>query len=255
MTYAMREAHYQRMYDWEERFWWFVGIRSVSEALLRSHLSPGQKLTILDTGCGTGANIQWLEKLDRRAPVTGLDYSYHALKFCRERGLDSLCQGSATDLPFRSNSFDLVTSFDLLPHIPRGELSARMFDEYHRVLKSGGLLFLRGPAYGWLRSSHDEDLNATNRYTARRLVRSLQRRPFTVERITYANTLAFPFALAARLAKKLGLGHGSDVRPLPGPLRWLETLFAFFLESEARYLARRRRRFYFGLSVFVVARK
>ena len=51
-------------------------------------------------------------------PPVGFDFSAEAVKFLRLRGVANVLQASTTDIPFRSATFDLVTSFDVLCQLP-----------------------------------------------------------------------------------------------------------------------------------------
>jgi GT2 family glycosyltransferase/SAM-dependent methyltransferase len=54
--------------------------------------------------------------------------------------------GDATDLPFPDESFDVVTFFDVLEHIPA---DARAVDEALRVLRPGGFVLVTTPSHRW----------------------------------------------------------------------------------------------------------
>jgi hypothetical protein len=71
---------------------------------------------------------------------------------------------------------------------------------------------------------------------------------------TYANCFLFPVALTRRLLKKVGAGAGTDVKPLPAGLRWLDPIFRRVLQAEAGVFASHVR-MPFGLSTIVWARK
>lgn len=60
-------------------------------------------------------------------------------------GVRFVC-GDATDLPFEDESFDAVTMFDLLEHVPDDRQAAR---EAFRVLRSGGFLLVSTPNENW----------------------------------------------------------------------------------------------------------
>lgn len=47
-------------------------------------------------------------------PVYGLDFSPDALGYCRQRGEKMLVRGSIADLPFPAQTFDLITTLDVL---------------------------------------------------------------------------------------------------------------------------------------------
>ncbi|MEM2870803.1 MAG: class I SAM-dependent methyltransferase [Thermoplasmata archaeon] len=69
--------------------------------------------------------------------LVGLDFSISALKPLLRRGTWSLVLGDATELPFRSQSFDLVFCRHLLEHLEE-EGRRRTASEMLRVLADGG---------------------------------------------------------------------------------------------------------------------
>jgi SAM-dependent methyltransferase len=244
----MEPSEYQTMFSVEERHWWYVGMQEISTALLRRFYPQPAARQILDAGCGTGAALRYLEPFGQ---VTGLDYSAVALAFCRRRQLKRLCQGTVRTLPFGDGRFDLVTSFDVLYHRAVGDYQDALA-EFNRVLKPGGRLFLRLPAYNWLRGHHDQVIHTARRFTAGELRRALRQAGFLPEKLTYANALLFPLAVGKRLAERLHppQGAASDINPNPP---WQDDLLARFLHAEARWL--RRGNLPFGLTVIAIAQK
>jgi hypothetical protein len=71
---------------------------------------------------------------------------------------------------------------------------------------------------------------------------------------TYANSFLFPVVLLRRSLKGLGIGRGTDVKPLPAGLRWLDPVFRRVLGTEAR-LFQSGKHLPFGLSAICYARK
>jgi hypothetical protein len=126
-----------------------------------------------------------------------------------------------------------------------------------RVLRPGGIAFVRCAAYAWMRSGHDEALDTQRRYELDELCEKMRLAGFDVLRATYANSLLFPIAAIRRLAlKKLGLADGgSDVKPLPENLAWLNRVLTAALAWEAKRLREPQAKFPFGLSAICVARK
>ncbi len=253
----MQTEDYEYLYQLEETFWWFAGMREVAAVLLDPFLSEQCDRVILDAGCGTGGNLAWLRRYAGAGRVVGLDYMNTALRFCRQNGERFLVQASATDLPFADAAFDLVTSFDVLVQIPGVGADEQAMREMWRVLKPGGLAFVRGAAYEWMKSGHDAALDTQRRYTLAEFSSKLERTGFRVLRQTYANSLLFPAAALRRLVlKRLGLADsGSDVKPLSPSLQWLNRLFEQALLLEARYLRRPTAKLTFGLSAICVVQK
>src|SRR4051794_38096351 len=53
----------------------------------------------------------------------------------------------------------------------------------------------------------------------------LRRAGFEVRRSKYANTLLFPVVAVRGLLKHFGIGTGTDAKPLPAGLGWLDPVF------------------------------
>ena len=247
----MRAEDFDLLYKLEEHYWWFVAMRQITDAIASSQLQI-PNLRMLDAGCGTGFNLGYYGSAAGR-DVYGLDVTMDALEWVRKRGFEKITQASVTDIPFGSGSFDLVFSFDVLPQVPL-KMDEPAIREMHRVLKPNGYLFVRAAAYEWLRSSHDEELHTMHRFTRPELVQKLTRAGFEVEWSSYANGFLFPVILMRRFLKHAGIGKGTDVRPLPRGLGWLDSIFRNVLSREADWF-KSGRSLPFGLSVICYARK
>src|SRR4051794_37695370 len=145
----MNPAEYERMFDNEDHYWWFVSRRElVVETVRRLPMPRAPRL--VDVGCGTGATA---EALHRFGIVTGVDMSPMALECCRRRGLERLMQGVAEALPLADDSADVLVATDILEHLDDDLAALR---EFHRVLRPGGHAVITVPAYRMLWSEHDE---------------------------------------------------------------------------------------------------
>lgn len=105
-------------------------LEKVTEFVTRHQLG---KSKILDVGAGRG------QLQDLVGDYTGLDISSSARRFYHK----PFVQGSATAMPFQDNTFDAAWSVWVLEHVPNPE---QMLREMRRVVKNGGLLYLR-PAW------------------------------------------------------------------------------------------------------------
>jgi ubiquinone/menaquinone biosynthesis C-methylase UbiE len=253
----MRATDYADMYALEDHLWWFEGMRAVTAALLDPVCAIGIDRVILDAGCGTGANLAWLARYAGRGRVVGIDLVSTALRFCRERRHHQLAQASITALPFAEHTFDLVTSFDVLSQLPGPRADEQAIREFHRVLRPGGIAFIRVAAHEWIRSDHDTALGVHRRYSLGELTAKTEAAGFRVVRATFANSVLLPVAALQRLVlKRIGLGaRGSDVKPLPPALRWLNRAFTGALRAEARFLGRPTVRLRAGLSAICLAER
>jgi ubiquinone/menaquinone biosynthesis C-methylase UbiE len=108
-----------------------------------------QGARVLDVGCGDGRTTFLLSCLRLSPRVIGIDIQAIALRFARlmtETRSVSLpfVQADALRLPFRSSSFDCVTMFDVIEHLPR-EVVPDLLLETRRVLRSDGRVVITTP--------------------------------------------------------------------------------------------------------------
>jgi SAM-dependent methyltransferase len=237
------------MFRLEDNLWWYVGMRRIAYNLLSRHLNDNAgPLRVLDAGCGTGGSLRLLERFGR---VTAFDFARMAAEMYLTRQRGRILVASTDAIPFADESFDLVTSFDVICQLPfPGDEAA--LRELGRVLRPGGILFVRTPAYQSLYGPHDVTLHTHHRYSTTEMAKKMERSGLQVVETTYANTFLLPVAVARRMwAKFRGKAAGeSDVRPVPKPLN---TALTGILGAEAMLVEHTR--LPFGLSVIALARK
>lgn len=192
----MESSYYQQYFFFEQDNWWFISRRRILMALLRRWLPSGGGLEILDAGCGTGINLDYLAEFGR---VTGADNSDDAIAFCHQRGHANTRKVDLTGMDFESDRFDLVTALDVIEHIER---DGDAVHELIRVTKPGGHLLITVPAFPSLWSEHDEINHHQRRYRRRELL-ALVKPACEVRRFTYMNTFLFPIAWGVRTWKQV----------------------------------------------------
>jgi len=242
----MEPEQYALMARVEHDHWWYVGMRRLVAALLADAVPEDSAWRVLDAGCGTGGTTAWLR---RYGWVVGVDLAAEAAPFWPERGLHAMARGSVAALPFAPARFDLVTCFDVLYHQQVAD-EAPALAEFWRVLRPGGLLLLRAPAYQWLRGAHDTAVHTRHRYTRSELAAAVRQAGFDVTVATYGNSFLFPLAALKRIGERW-LGESQAEMAVPAPL--VNAIFAGVLGLEARLAARWA--LPAGLSVLVLARK
>lgn len=247
----MNPAEFQHLAAAEERMWWFRGMREIFRSIATRHLPP-DVANVLDAGCGTGANAEWMARTFGWR-VQCLDYAEEGLRHARARqGMAGFVRGDIRALPFRDGSFDLITCFDVFVHLEPGEERCAL-TELSRCLRGGGWLFLRAAAFDWLRSRHSAFVGEKQRFTLPQLTEAAQGAGLEPRYSTYANSLLLPVALAKfRIVEPfMRAPVASGVRPGPA---WLECGLGAVLQLEARWIARGGR-FPIGQSVILLARK
>ncbi len=235
------------MFEFEDRYWWFVGRRYAALHLLKHFWKGDEKPRVLDLGCGTGVVSCALNEF---AETTGLDFSDHALKFSATRGLSHLVRGDATHLPMHEGQFDAIVALDVFEHI---EDDNAAFRESFRVLRNDGVLVLSVPAYRLLWGPHDIALHHFRRYTKAQVIGRLAMAGFDIECASYSVFFLFPFVLVSRVLEKLrpGPAHAS----LPKVPAWLNRFLIRLQIFEATLISNFGLKLPWGSSVLVVARK
>src|SRR5690606_29909901 len=94
----------------------------------------GEGREVLEVGCGTGLVLERIARFASKAK--GIDLSPGMLEKARARGLD-VVEGSATDLPFAEESFDVTCSLKVLADVRDIE---RGLSGMARVTRVGGVV-------------------------------------------------------------------------------------------------------------------
>ena len=103
----------------------------------------------MDIGCATGVFLDMAQK--EGYDVTGVDVSDFACAYARENFGVKTLNGKLEDLHLQDKSFDIITMWDVIEHVPDPHL---FLQEVHRVLKDDGIIFVLtvndSSLMGWL---------------------------------------------------------------------------------------------------------
>jgi SAM-dependent methyltransferase len=159
-----------------------------------------------------------------------------------------------TAVPFRSESFDLVTSFDVLYSLDQTDEHVAVA-EMRRVLKPGGRIVVNVAAMKGLAGNHSVLSRERRRYTRASLRRLLCDNGFVIERLTYTNgSLFVPLAIVRAAQRWRGLSSESEAQQdIAVPAAPINAALGALLQLESVWL----RRFDepFGSSLLCLARK
>jgi ubiquinone/menaquinone biosynthesis C-methylase UbiE len=244
----MRDFLYDDFFHLEQNHWWFIGRRKIILSLIDHH-NKQVPCRILDAGCGTGYTAL---ALSRYGKVSALDPSEAALDYVKQRGIESVKQGSMTAIPYPSETFDIVTALDVLEHIEDDRSSIA---ELCRVLRPAGILVITVPAFNFLWSPHDDINLHKRRYTAAEIRNKIESSGLKIHKLSYFNFFLFPAILLVRFFRKAFPAPNEEAKSDFSIFNqgFINTMLQKILSAESKLLI------YFnfpcGLSLVCVAKK
>ena len=212
----------------ERDHFWFRGLRRFMAPLLEQAARGVAAARILDCGCGTGHNLHMLRRYGR---ATGIDLTWTGLSYAHQRGERAVAQATAALLPFASDTFDIVTSFDVIYALPDRDEQATIAEMF-RVLKPGGHLALNVAAMDVLKGNHSVLALEVRRYSRQSLRERLERVGFTVRRMSYTNATILPAVAAVRLLQRVS-GHEESEEEISIPPAPINAVLDAALAMEA----------------------
>jgi len=229
----MQSEQFQLHAEIEQRHWWFVARRRILRHLVAQVLPPSPDTTVVDIGCGTGANIAALSE-DYRC--VGIDTSAEGIELAKKRfsGVEFHHGFAPHDIPEAMQQADLVLMTDVLEHVPD---DFRLLSDILASTRPGTKILLTVPADHQLWSPHDEVFGHYRRYDAQRLHQVWVGLPVRTRLISYYNSRLYPIVKFVRRLNQLrgaatGAAGTDFTLPRSSVNRLLEEIFA----SEARVL-------------------
>lgn len=237
---------YPEMIELQEKHWWFVARREVIQSLIKLEMQHSPVAKVLEIGCGVGGNV---ELLGRSGNYLGIDMHLPAIEYCSGKfpQFEFKCS-RIEEIPKESYShdFDSIYILDVLEHIDN---EVEILKSVRNYLTDNGKILVTVPAYQFLWSPHDDFVHHVRRYTKKSLRKVLEEAGYKVERLSYFNSILFPFALIQRLGSKLLKRKLSNhLSTPPNVMNWL---FKQIFLQEVRIL--KHTNLPIGLSIFAVS--
>ena len=103
---------------------------------------------VLEVGCGRGGGAAWLHRTYRPRSYTAMDYSRHAIRFCKRMFQEDgiiFTHGDAESIPFLENSFDIIINVES-SHCYQSMVA--FLANVKRVLRPGGYFLFADCRHG-----------------------------------------------------------------------------------------------------------
>ena len=219
---------------------------------------PSPETTIIDVGCGTGAN---LASLTGEYRCVGIDTSADAIRLAQERfpQTEFILGRAPDDLGKTIGEARMVLMMDVLEHVPD---DFSLFSAVAAAVRPSTYLLITVPADLRLWSGHDESFGHYRRYDARRLAKIWEGLHIEPVMVSYFNRRLHPVIKSMRTwnrwrgAGKVSGRAGTDFAlPPTGMNRLLENIFAGESRTLCRTLKTGRGGYRKGVSLMAVLRR
>ena len=189
----------------------------------------------LDVGSASGTFINYL---DKKRISYGVDISINQIKYAQKKyqtNKHKFFSIKNNVLPFKSNTFDVVTNLQLMEHLTI-EDNKKLLKEIHRVLKQNGKLIITTPNYSspWV--------------LIEKIVNLLGRVKYDKQHITYFNRRNIEVLLRQFKFKNIFVSTNMFLAPFFSLFGWKTA--DFIQKIEDKYFNHR-----FKLLLFVVCKK
>ena len=212
----MKETLYELHKEIEKKHWWFTARREIIHKILIRVAPPDDNLSIVNIGCGTGADLSYLSNSYR---CIGIDSSKTAVSAAQKCAPSAtvILSSSVEVVPKRLESERRLWLFlDVLEHIQDAHM---FFSSYTQLMEPGETVIITVPANPKLWSYHDEAFGHYRRYTDKTLQLIWCELPYKCLLLSHFNTRLYPLIWLVRkieniLGKTTGK-DGSDFQLLP----------------------------------------
>jgi SAM-dependent methyltransferase len=192
----MQTEQFQLHADIEGRHWWFVARRRILRDIVSLVCPPtaGRNSTVVDIGCGTGANLAALADEYR---CVGVDVSAEAIQLAKKRfpGVQFIPGQAKGDVRRALAHANVVLLTDVLEHV---ENDRDMLVSIVADCAPGAHFVITVPADMRLWSPHDEAFGHFRRYDIQNFSMLWRDLPLRKRLVTYFNSRLYPLVRTVR---------------------------------------------------------
>ena len=235
----MQSEQFQLHCEIERKHWWFVARRQILRTLVHQLVPPEaskpRQATVIDVGCGTGANIA---EFGEQYHAVGIEPSATAIQLAAQRfsQVDFRAGYAPDDLSDCISEAKLVMLNDVLEHIPDD------FDLLSRLMaatRPGTYFLLTVPASMALWSPHDEAFGHYRRYESGRFRAVWDGLPVDELLFSHFNTRLWPIVRGIRMLNQMrGTTSGSAGTDFSVPNRAANRALTHIFAGERHRLGR-----------------
>lgn len=199
--YSFAAGYHHEMGQSDAKITRHTGEARANLRTLSQSTRPGM---LLDVGCSTGLFL--LEAQQAGWDAHGLEYSPDSARIARERHGLQVEQGALMKGKFAANSFDVVTMWDVIEHLPSPNAALEVVMD---ILKPGGLFIAKTPNVDGLYPAsslliagkvgfwgHPEPPGHLYQFSAYTLRKLLTRKGFAIERV-YQQTIPISYSFGS----------------------------------------------------------
>lgn len=242
----MDKAYENKYHEFESYNWWFLSRRN---ALLRLLEPYPKESRILDIGCAGGPLLLDLKNAGF-TDIYGLDFSEDAIQVCKSRGLANVFVMDAHYPKFEENFFDIIIASDSLEHLENDNIA---IENWKKILKSKGIMFIFVPAFMSLWSEHDVVNHHYRRYTKKELVQKVKNKKLKVLNSGYWNFAIFFPTFLYRLISRFLTKQKKAENQLEGFNGFFNKILIYYMKFENMIFSKIP--FPIGVSVFLKSQK